>query len=334
MPDKKREEASREALKYLRMLLAGGGNIQGNYYAVISGDGKDAALAVTLTAKDKNGMKAATAGKALRATVKKPKFSMGRVTVDGKKLTFSLDKGNATAALLKKGFRDVLAQEKGLSFLKKVRFTGGDDASEPEDIDEGGEVSVEELGLSAEALEALAETLKGDPELADFFGDDATRRSAVAEQDRKLLETFLTVEAAAAEEAAIREQEQTRLRGEIDTLSAKSPRTPEEDAVLKQARADFAALQTVGPTPPTTVGSTVPPETGVLLDTANDENASVVDDAFQKSARRILSIRDTLLSTPEERRSERAQGSLSTVTEHHRATVTYDRASRELRDDG
>ena len=70
-----RKDASQEAGRMLKKVYAGKGKIQANYYLVTNRSYNDAGVVVTLSAKDKDGGKATSAGKKLKAELEGVKFS-------------------------------------------------------------------------------------------------------------------------------------------------------------------------------------------------------------------------------------------------------------------
>jgi hypothetical protein len=343
MTNPKFDAAAADALKNLKRLIAGGGKLQGNFYYITSKDAQEAALIVTLSAKDKKGSKAAGEGKKLRGELKGSKVARGTITVEGKKLTFNKQQGNAGPGLMKKGFRDVLSKEKGLAFIKKASISDSSGEEVEDDIDDiddaeikdgvdGDDIELSELEMTADELKELANQLRDDADLAAFFSEeDSTRRAAVAERDRLLSKHFLSSEAAEREEAELRAQRTRELQGRIDALKDKTDLTADERAELKAARAEFAKLQEVGPAPvPEEVGSSVPPETAVLLDTANDDNNDQVIDLHQRSAREVVERGRQLEQLSEDERSGFARTALSEVDPHYKATVEYTRVSKVL----
>ena len=112
-----------EAGKSLKKVVASKGKLQGNLY--FAGDGKTTAgVVITLTARDPKGQKALTGGKALRKQIKNAKFSRGTVLMDGGKLMVELFAGTATAAMLKKAFKDdIFRKDPALKLLSRATIT-------------------------------------------------------------------------------------------------------------------------------------------------------------------------------------------------------------------
>ena len=102
-----RKDASQDASRVLKKVFAGKGKIQGNYYLVTNKAYNDAGLVVTLSAKDKDGGKATSAGKKLKAELAGVKFSRGTVVWIDSKMTFEHHQGSAKPGDIKKAFKNV-----------------------------------------------------------------------------------------------------------------------------------------------------------------------------------------------------------------------------------
>lgn len=295
--DKQLEEATQGSLKNLRRILASDGALQGFYCYIGNDKGTEATLIVTLAAKDKSGTMAASQGKALRALVTKPKISHGIVSIEKGKLFFDHQKGTATPALMKKGFKTTLSTLKNLQFLKKAVFKGGEEeasssagsgAPDPDET-ETGTITAADLGMGTGGAEALRELLAQDPDLADFFSADNTKRSAaLLGQSRALQSAFDDLD----------QQDDPREQGLEEATTffqdfqiVKDP-SPEQVQALEKARVTLATSARSGPSPfPDRVGATVDARLLPLVDGARRVNLATL-------TQRILDLRAQIAEIP------------------------------------
>ncbi|MDG1483944.1 MAG: hypothetical protein P8R54_30415 [Myxococcota bacterium] len=146
--------AHAEAGRSLKKVVASKGKLQGNLY--FAGDGKaSAGVAITLTARDPKGQKVLAGGKSIRKQIKGAKFGRGTVIMDGGKLVIELSAGTATAAMLKKAFKeDTFKKDAALKLLSRatIRKTGapGVDA----EVAEGTGLDQADLDSVSDAFEA------------------------------------------------------------------------------------------------------------------------------------------------------------------------------------
>ena len=148
------DEASAEALRSLKKLLASRGSLLGHFYFAGDTRGSMAGILVTLTARDPKGSKVAARGKKLRQEISGAKFGRGLVKMKGTKLLFELHTGNATKDHMKLGFKKAFTapENKRLKTMLRralVVKVGRRDSS-PEEVDESVEDEpTPELDLSA-----------------------------------------------------------------------------------------------------------------------------------------------------------------------------------------
>lgn len=177
---KDRQSVDAYTEKNLRKVLAGKGKVQGNFYFAGDTQGKDAALAVTLTSKDKKGAKALTDGKKLRKEIPGAKFGRGLVKAIPGKLVFELASGSASVSHIKLGFKKVLREE--MALLKKalvVPLGGSADDIEEED---------------REALDAVRQD-SDITEMNDQIGSFLSAEDAREELEEQLSEAVAEIEA-------------------------------------------------------------------------------------------------------------------------------------------
>jgi hypothetical protein len=143
-----------EAGRSLKKVVASKGKLQGNLY--FAGDGKKSAgVVITLTARDPKGQKALTGGKALRKGIKSAKFSRGTVIMDGGKLVVELFAGTATAAMLKKAFKeDTFKKDPVLKLLSRASIRKQGAPGEEDEVEEGTGLSQADLDIAADAFES------------------------------------------------------------------------------------------------------------------------------------------------------------------------------------
>ena len=313
MPDDAlREKVRAEALKSLKQIIAGRGRLGGHFF--FAGDGKmeDAALYVTLTAKDPKGSRARSRGKALRKDVARARFALGTVRLEGSTLIFSPAGGNASPALLRKSLKGPLCEQKGLAFLRKARVQASDETDE--DVEGADAVSAGDLGMSDGDLAAMEQTLRDDPDLAGLLsGDHAARHDAL---NRELAEAFLSAEALEAEQA----EQRAQLLAELGVLEAsyRSTDDPDLEARIEDACQALAALSTDGRLP--FADDTLPAELQPLVRLAADINIELLALQHAAAAAAIQDLLDQMEALPEADRPAFAREHLGKVREHRAAT--------------
>jgi len=292
-------KAAKEALVALRKIIAGNEKLSGYYYFCSNGVGKKdtaSALVITLSAKDKKGTKAASAGKIMLASLPKAKYSRGIVTVKDKKLYLTHKKGSAPISLLKNAFKKELSSLPGMGLLRKVRFVGDEEAA-TEPKSENAEISAQDLGLTEEALAVWAQRLRADEELAAFFSGDVTERNrAISQQNMELEAHFLSAEESAEDARIVREVSNWNARN--NTLWA----IDDGDEVRLQENATtLAQEQSRGPSPfVNEIGTTVSIDTQLLLHVANLHNQRDLNRAQEEALQEILRIKQEAEALPEE----------------------------------
>lgn len=182
-----------EAGKSLKKVIASKGTLLGNLY--FAGDGKKTAgVVITLTARDPKGQKALTGGKELRKRITGAKFARGTVLMDGGKLVIELLGGNATAAMLKKAFKeDTFRQDPVLKLLSRATIKKKGATDQDDEVEEGAGLSQADLDLTADAFESGGFWRKS--ELKALQKAQGSLEQANAE----LSECFLSVESVQAE---------------------------------------------------------------------------------------------------------------------------------------
>ena len=87
------ERAEQNSLKSVKKLIAGRGDLEGNFYCVAVPD-RTAGIIITLASKDPNGVTAISTGKRIKKEMGAGKFARGVVTysVERKKLQFLIGK--------------------------------------------------------------------------------------------------------------------------------------------------------------------------------------------------------------------------------------------------
>jgi hypothetical protein len=158
-----------QASRRLRKLVAAKGRLSGHFFIALADAGAQAVLVVTLAARDDGGQKCLALGRTLRRALPGAKSAQGTVTMEGAKLTFSIQRGPAPITHIKRAFRGTLSStEQGgldaLRVLKKaaIRSAAGDDeAGESLTDDEqetlsAGALDAGELAWLAERQETLA----------------------------------------------------------------------------------------------------------------------------------------------------------------------------------
>ena len=141
-----------EAGKSLRKVVGSKGKLQGNLY--FAGDGKkQAGVVITLLARDPKGQKALSAGKALRKGMSGAKFARGTVIMDGGKLVIELSAGTATAAMLKKAFKDdTFKKDPALKLLSRAMLRKKGAPGEADEVEKGTELDAEDLKVAKGAF--------------------------------------------------------------------------------------------------------------------------------------------------------------------------------------
>ncbi|MFT5680453.1 MAG: hypothetical protein ACI8RZ_001359 [Myxococcota bacterium] len=200
-----------EAGRNLKKVVASKGKLQGNLY--FAGDGKKTAgVVITLTARDPKGMKALTGGKGLRKGIKGAKFARGTVIMDGGKLVVELSTGSATAALLKKAFKDdAFKKDSALKLLSRATIRKQGAPGEEAEVEEGTGLSQEDLNIASDAFESRGFWRKS--ELKELMKAQGSLSAANAE----LQASFLSVSSIQEEEGA----RVTELEGLIEDLNEK-----------------------------------------------------------------------------------------------------------------
>ncbi|MGC6507328.1 MAG: hypothetical protein ACON4U_02885 [Myxococcota bacterium] len=185
-----RQDTSTDSLAILKKIYAGKGRFQGNYYFVSDSRAEDAGIAITLTAKDKDGTKATKEGKSMRAGISGVMFSKGIVTyeADTKRLCLAPRKGNASVSIIKRAIKNVLAKDYGLILLKKAII--GDTGSEEVDASEAEAIELSDMGISAEEEQNLLKEMEADEDLKALF-NDAELQNNIASMNAALASTFL-----------------------------------------------------------------------------------------------------------------------------------------------
>ena len=324
---KKLEVIAKESLTFLKKIIASKGKLTGNYYYLGIANGKEAALVITLSAKDKTGMLAAGKGKALKSIFTNPLFSRGLVSFVSKKLVFSHVKGNARPTVIKKGFKETLSKESGMAFLKKAIFKSPDTAEEAVDPEETDlEVTAAELGLDAKTEALLEEDLKADIELQAFFSaDQKVVRTAMKEQSELLEKSFLSPE---IEEFELHEKQRAKnievIGARISVLQtqkeAAGDLSEEEEEELQQILTEYAILEAQGGSPfPREVGEVVT-DCSLLVDGAFSTSVKELETAHQRSAEEIVTMWEQGKDLSPSERQVYAERIFSLLTAHYDAT--------------
>lgn len=268
-----------EANKLLRKVLAGNGKIQANFYFAGNAAGSDAGLIVTLSARDKNGKKVASQGKALRKAISGARFAVGTVLMDGGKLTFEQQGGSAPPALLKKAFKGALiTPDSGglgaLRFLAKARIRKGGAPGEEAEVEEGEALSTDELSILSDG--ALS---------TDELRTLQSEQGSLSALNAQLSKTFLSEEAIHAEvaESISDSQEQiAALEARVEALGDDAD-PAEVKAVfeaLYEERSLLAELQATGPDP--FGGDTVDEDFQRSLESSSDQLSLTIRAEIQK----------------------------------------------------
>ena len=280
--------AAQAAAGALKKIRAGKGKLVGYFYYVGDTRGKQAALVVTLQARDKKGTKASSEGKKLRKLIPGAKFSRGTVSVDGSKLIFELRAGSASGGHVKSGFKKSgLADVSGLGVLKKavIRKGGVDEA----DDDEQGSTAAEAAAPDSTVEETFDDI---DPaELAALLADQEELGELTDEVD-----SFLAGDDVQAE---IGEQ----IAEQLTALSALEAAEPRDDKAIAAARRALAELAYTGPNPFPEVGQPLDPETRAILSGAVESAVKALDAFLDKAIAEIKLIHDRLQGMSDEERA-------------------------------
>jgi hypothetical protein len=238
MPDNSEQlqATAADSLKSLKKIIASRGKLQGNFYYVGHPKGDEAAIVITLTARDPKGTKATARGKALRRVINGAKFAQGTVISSGSKLSFELHAGNATRDHMKAGFKRGF-EDKDLKSLKallrKARFHAPGSTEPEEAVDEevdGSLAEEEDAAVADLSVRERAELI----ELIEIQGDLQVR-------NRELAQALQAAEAAQRElEAQI-----SALTDEIERAEAADPTDPR----LTELQQQLAELFYVGEDP-------------------------------------------------------------------------------------
>lgn len=260
MPDNTEEisQASLQALKSIKKILASRGRLQGNFYYAGHPKGTEGVLVVTLTARDTKGTKALAQGKKLRALISNAKFVRGVVKGAGSKLAFELHAGNGTKDHMRAGFKKAFRETelKALkALLKKAVFRkpGSDESEAVDDVADTSMAREEDL---AEAQLSAAERA----ELKELMAEQETLERLGSLTD-SLQESFLSVASA-----------QEEVHEQIETLAEDYQRRREadpDDPALAQIRRDLAELLYVGDAPFDSLGDPMSTGTQALLETSD-----------------------------------------------------------------
>ena len=209
-----------QAAGVLKKIIASRGALLGVFYVVVDGQGKDAVLVATLASKDKQGARAINQGRPYRKLLKGSRFARGEISLDERKLIFTIHQGTANKKGVQAALRELLSEEKGLTALKKalVRMASGD---EEDTSQEAGEALGQELlqeadeGSSAEELRSLVE-VQGDLSLlrGAFLLSDAEVETAWAGEVGQTLARLKEAQAA----DPVDEEAQQGLRSELAVL--------------------------------------------------------------------------------------------------------------------
>lgn len=154
MPDIDITETNLKSLKSLRKILAGRGDIQGNFYFAGDTRGKEAGIVITISTRDTNGAKALSRGRPLRQAITGSKFAKGIVRAPSNRVWLEIVAGNANPTVLTKSFKRAFtdpALKKLKAILKKARI-GVPTEAEILNQDEGARAAAEDAmsDLSAE----------------------------------------------------------------------------------------------------------------------------------------------------------------------------------------
>ena len=279
-----------EAGKSLKKVVASKGKLQGNLY--FAGDGKTTAgVVITLTARDPKGQKALTGGKALRKQIKNAKFSRGTVLMDGGKLMVELFAGTATAAMLKKAFKDdIFRKDPALKLLSRATITKKGAPGQEDEVEEGSGLSQADLDLTADAFESRGFWRRS--ELSELLKAQGSLEQANAE----LQTSFLSV-ASAQEEQSELAAESTEITDKIADLNAQLSAAVDEgdrelamalEVVIDREQKKLAEAQSHGPDPFT--GGTLDPSVTALISRVQHvpldrQELKKAHDAKQKSRR-------------------------------------------------
>ena len=303
------EEAAQEAAAVVKKLLAGKGDLLGSFYFVGDTTAKEAALALTLQARDPKGEKAATRGKALRAEIKNAKTARGVITVEGTTLIFELHSGSASASVIRQAFKKNLAALPGLGPLKKARVRGGEDDEAPE--------VVEEDAPSA----APGTPVEDEVDLSDIDPqelEDLRAAQGALGRLNQSLQTFLSQEEA---EVDLGEQ----LAQKLDELSALTRQDPRDERAIAAARRELASLASSGPQPFPEVGQPLTPELKEVLSGAIDTAVSALTRFLTRAIEAIQGLHSETMAIPDPDKLEedRRKTMLAELTRSTAAVVSY-----------
>ena len=313
------EKSMKGSLKSLKKLLAGKGELQGNYYFCSNGVGKDkvSVLVVTLTAKDKTGSKASSEGKGLLALIPKAKFSRGIVVFEENRIIFDSKKGNAPISLMKKAFKEDLSKVTGMAFLKKVSFKSVD---ETESDESGEDINIQDVGLTDTELKTLKKRLKADPDLAVFFGPNAAKKAElVSKQNKELEKSFLSQEEETKDYKIGKESTEWMARNAA--LWAVDGDDPKE---LAKALGELAKEQSSGPSPfIEEIGGTVSTDMQLMLLVTSLGSTEEFNQRQQEELKVIVKIWDKAKGLPEIEQKPFVDSKMQEVLTHFKNIKEY-----------
>jgi len=233
------ERAEQNSLKSVKKLIAGRGDLEGNFYCVAVPD-RTAGIIITLASKDPNGVTAISTGKRIKKEMGAGKFARGVVTysVERKKLQFLIGKGQIPPVVLRRTLMSKLTTKKLQAAIKASLFSQGGMA-EAGDEDES-EVDLTSMGVGEDELRELNEDLdelkKTQEQLADrnvrlrAFMSDLSDESVARSEAKKAL-------------AALRQQE-TVLKASRDLGRAYNHKKADILSAIRRQKATLDAVAT------------------------------------------------------------------------------------------
>ena len=149
------EKTGRLSVAAIKKILAGKGDLDGNFYAVPSDRINEGGLVVTLLARDPKGSRARGLGKTLLKEFKTTDMARGRVLFFKGKLYFEVHKAKALPGpKLKKSLRNGMGDDKLKKYLK-TSLVGSPNENKDDDGEDG--LSEDELGALADEVGDLSD---------------------------------------------------------------------------------------------------------------------------------------------------------------------------------
>ncbi|MFT5681486.1 MAG: hypothetical protein ACI8RZ_002392 [Myxococcota bacterium] len=309
----KTDNALKEARTALRKILASKGRLQGNFYYVGTTTGSEAALVVTLTARDPKGAKAVAGGKELRQELKGAKYARGTVLAEGSKLYFSPSAGTATKDHMKLGFKKKLGDEKGFNFIKKALFRSGDETTSS-----APETATTESADTSDI--DLSELFDDGMTLAQRAAEEAAVEVLVREQTRLgNLNDQLTSFLSTAEPSRDLGQDIAQHLDRISELEL----DPSKAAELEKERRLLAQSLYSGDDPFPETGEVVSPEIRQILALSMNKATESLGLFLNETAEKIRTLHSTVSTEDEAWREEQATLLLKELGEYREAIHSY-----------